>query len=1061
MMVNDNAYVKFQLDCGATCNLLPLKDYARVMGDPDDLYIEKSKAKLTMYNGAVMYPVGKCKLTCTRDGLSHVLEFQVVDGNVRPLLSAASCQRLNFLKVLVKDSLHHVDTVTQDSQYKPSMSKTVINDSILTEYADVFEGLGCLADPYHIEIDPTAQPVIHPPRKVPVTLREPLRLELERMVEENILAPVSEATDWVSSMVTVVKPNKLRICIDPKDLNRAIKRRHYPLPTVEEIATSLSKAKVFSVLDAKSGFWQVPLDDSSSRLTTFNTPFGRYRWLRMPFGISSAPEEFQRRMNDTFGDIKGTAVIADDLLVYGEGDDIKTATSDHDKNLRIVLERARERNLTLNKDKVRLRLTEVPYIGHLLTADGLKPDPKKIEAIMMMPKPTDVQSVKRFLGMANYLSKFLPHLSTVTEPLRRLEDKLVEWHWNEVHERAFTDVKQLITNHPVLRFYDVSKEVTLQCDASQSGLGAALLQEGQPVAFASRALTATEKNYAQIEKELLAIVHACERFDQYLFGREVTVETDHKPLEAILKKPLLTAPKRLQRMMMRLQNYQLKVVYKKGQEMYIADTLSRAYLPSPNHVSQNELEFIRSVEEVDMTKHLAVTRERLAEFQQKTKDDAVMQQLKYTIELGWPERREAVPSEIRAFYSYRDELTVQDEILFRGSRVIVPAAMRAEMLKKIHSSHIGIEGCLRRAREILYWPGMTAAIRDYVSACGTCNTFRMEQPKEPLMPQKVPERPWSKVAVDLFTLDKTEYIIIVDDYSNFFELRALSDTRASSVITSLKSQFARHGIPNIVRSDNGSQFSSSDFKTFSQEWDFEHITSSPYHARSNGKNENAVNTAKRILKKAMFDHKDPYLALLDWGNTPTEGLESSPVQRLMRRRTRTLLPTSARLLKPKLPKPAKELVTKKREKQAHYYNRGAKRLKELKPGDIVRMKPDPKDRKKLWKKATCLQEVAPRSYEVDIEGKRYRRNRKDLIATRESPAIDNHVPEPDEPPLSDDQSQRAVDPVQVDTPLPEDTAPERRETPQRPPEIPQPTERRSTRGRLIRTPIRFKDYCQP
>ena len=255
----------------------------------------------------------------------------------------------------MNDSLHHVDTVTQDSQSTSSMSNTVIDDNILTEYADVFEGLGCLTDPYHIEIDPVVKPVIHPPRKVPVTLRESLRKELEKMVEEKILAPVSEATDWVSSMVTVVKPNKLRICIDPKDLNRAIKRPHYPLPTVEEVATSLSKAKVFSVLDAKSGFWQVQLDDASSRLTTFNTPFGRYRWLRMPFGISSAPEEFQKRMNDTFGDIKGTAVIADDLLVYGEGDDMETATSDHDKNLRIVLERARERNLTLNKEKVRLR----------------------------------------------------------------------------------------------------------------------------------------------------------------------------------------------------------------------------------------------------------------------------------------------------------------------------------------------------------------------------------------------------------------------------------------------------------------------------------------------------------------------------------------------------------------------------------------------------------------------------------------------------------------------------------------------------------------------------------
>ena len=237
--------------------------------------------------------------------------------------------------------------------------------------------------------------------------------------------------------------------------------------------------------------------------------------------------------------------------------------------------------------------------------------------------------------------------------------------------------------------------------------------------------------------------------------------------------------------------------------------------------------------------------------------------------------------------------------------------------------------------------------------------------------------------------------------------------------------------------------------------------SSQYHARSNGKVEKAVNTAKRILKKAVLDHKDPYLALLDWRNTPTEGLDSSPVQRLMGRRTRTLLPTSARLLKPKLPKPAKDLVTKKREKQAHYYNKGAKRLKELKPGDIVRMKPDPKDRKKLWKKATCLQKVAPRSYEVDIEGTRYRRTRKDLIATRESPAIDSRVGEPDEPPLADDQSQRVLDPVQPGTPLPEDTAPERPETSQRAPETPQPTERRSTRGRLIWTPVRFKDYCQP
>ena len=177
------------------------------------------------------------------------------------------------------------------------------------------------------------------------------------MVEEGISTPVNEPTDWVSSMVTVVKPNKLRTCIDPKDLNRAIKRSHYPMPTIEEVATKLSKAKVFTVLDAKSGFWQIKLEEESSMLTTFNTPFGRFRWLRMPFGICSAPEEFQRRMNNTFENLKGTAIIADDLLVFGEGDDIESATKDHDENLKNALQRARERNLKLNKEKVKLRMT--------------------------------------------------------------------------------------------------------------------------------------------------------------------------------------------------------------------------------------------------------------------------------------------------------------------------------------------------------------------------------------------------------------------------------------------------------------------------------------------------------------------------------------------------------------------------------------------------------------------------------------------------------------------------------------------------------------------------------
>ena len=1048
MKVNNKVNIKFQLDCGATCNILPLKQYVQAMGNPEDIYLQRSNATLTMYNGTVMHPVGKCKLTCTRGNSKHLLEFQVVDFEVQPILSAETCQKLKFLQVLVNDK-NDKDEIAQDK-----MSVNTTSD-IFQEYADVFEGIGCLDENYHIEIDPSVKPVIHPPRRVPVTLKDPLKKELDRMVEERILTPVNEPTDWVSSMVTVVKPNKLRICIDPKDLNRAIKRSHYPMPTIEEVATKLSKAKVFTVLDAKSGFWQIKLDEESSMLTTFNTPFGRFRWLRMPFGICSAPEEFQRRMNNTFENLKGTAIIADDLLVFGEGDDIESATKDHDENLKNALQRARERNLKLNKEKVKLRMTEVPYIGHLLTSEGIKPDPKKVEAVQKMPQPTDVPSVKRFLGMVNYLSKFLPNISTITEPLRQLEAKGVKWHWDDNQQKAFDEVKTLITCHPVLQYYDVTKEVTLQCDASQSGVGAALLQEGHPVAFTSRALTSTERNYAQIEKELLAIVHACDRFDQYVFGREITVETDHKPLEVILKKPLLAAPKRLQRMMMQLQKYNLRVVYKRGSEMYIADTLSRAYLSAPNQVSEEEQEFIRAVENVKMTKHLSISPERLQEIQEKTRDDETLQDLKKNIENGWPDQRSKVLPRTRAYYKFRDELSVQGGVLFKGERVIVPMAMRAQMLEKIHSSHIGAEGCLRRAREVLFWPGMTAEIKEYISSCDTCNAYRQDQPKEPLISQPVPDRPWSRVAADLFTLDKKDYIVMVDDYSNYFEVNILNQITSAAVINSMKSQFARHGIPEEVRSDNGLQFASTSFENFAKEWDFKHVTSSPHYPQANGKVENAVKTAKKILKKAQEDKRDPYLALLAWRNTPTEGLDSSPVQRLMGRRTRTLLPTSASLLKPKVPVMVKKQLTNKRRKQASLFNRGSKSLSELKPGDTVRMRPDTTN--KTWRKGVCKKKVAPRSYEVVSEGKLYRRNRRHLALTKETVEEDVALPDlaletPNQPLQNDFPSTQEKPPQEVTG---GDTGIKTNHPASNPGKPSNPIERRSSRGRLLKTPDYF------
>ena len=344
------------------------------------------------------------------------------------------------------------------------------------------------------------------------------------------------------------------------------------MPTMEDVTSKLGKVKVFTVLDAKDGYLQVKLDEESAKMTTFHTPFGRYKWLRMPFGLSSAAEQFQRLVYDVIGDLDGVETIADDLLVYGTRETYEEAIKDHDKHLISLLQRCRERNLKLNKKKLRFKQQSVKYNGHILTMEGMPPDPVKVEAITEMPRPRDKAEVRHLLGMINYLGKFVPQLSNVLEPLRNLTKEGVKLIWSKVHEDAFNKLKEMISQPPVLQYYDLDEQVVLETDAGDYGLGAVLLQNGRPVAFASHMLTQAERRYLQIEKEFLAVVFGCTRFDHYLHGRaKIKVLTDHKPLETILAKSINTAPKSLQRMMLRLRKYHLEVSYQKGNRMYISD----------------------------------------------------------------------------------------------------------------------------------------------------------------------------------------------------------------------------------------------------------------------------------------------------------------------------------------------------------------------------------------------------------------------------------------------------------------------------------------------------------
>ena len=334
LQVNDNK-VQFKLDPGAQANVIPKHVFNSLKGTPQ---LRPTKAKLTGFNGSEIPVVGVARMTCKYKGKMIDSDFFVVEAEGQPpLLGLRACQELSLIKFV-----RTVDTASAHAE------------SILDEFADLFEGLGELEGEHHIEINPVIKPVIHPPRKVPFTLLPKLKKELERMEQLGAIEKVDQPTEWVNSIVIVEKEDgSLRICLDPKDLNRAVKREHFQLPTSTEITSKLAGAKVFSKLDAKDGFWHVKLDHPSSLLTTFNTPFGRFKFNRLPFGLNFSDEVFQKKMQFAFEGIEGAEVIYDDLLVWGKDEE------SHDRALRNVLERAREKGVKLKRQECRIKIPEV------------------------------------------------------------------------------------------------------------------------------------------------------------------------------------------------------------------------------------------------------------------------------------------------------------------------------------------------------------------------------------------------------------------------------------------------------------------------------------------------------------------------------------------------------------------------------------------------------------------------------------------------------------------------------------------------------------------------------
>jgi len=438
-----------------------------------------------------------------------------------------------------------------------------------------------------------------------------------------------------------------------------------------------------------------------------------------------------------------------------------------------LLNRCDEKGLRLNKDKLQINRKSITYRGRSLTADGVRPDKRKISAIGDTPAPIDRPALRRLLGMATYLARYLPNFSEVTGKLRELLAEDVEFQFDDlIHGNVLRQLKQLLVNAPVLRYLDIKKPVHIQADSSSYGIGAAIFQDGQPVEYASRSLTRVERDsYAQIEREMAAVVFACNRFHSYIFRKQdVTITTGHKPLIAIHKKSLTSAPRRLQRMLLQLQRYAFTLQYVPGSQLIVADTLSRACLPDKDDdaghdellaaiADDEQMESLRMVAlpaTIDMIKSAAAANNQY-------------QLLLRQIHVGWHDAAVISPA-VKDYVTFADELTTVGGLVFKGDRVVIPQDARAEASRRIHSSHIGVNGCIRRARESVLYPGMTADIKLMVFRCAICAEHQAMSHKEPYT---APSRPWERVKVDNFTPRNQDYLVTTRYLSGYFEVDRL------------------------------------------------------------------------------------------------------------------------------------------------------------------------------------------------------------------------------------------------------------------------------------------------
>ena len=656
-----------EIDTGAALSLISEKTF-KALGCQQEL--RPSNIKLHTYTKESINVLGFMEATVCYKGQNKTLNLYVVGGEGPSPLGR------DWLTELQLDwrELYLVNKSHQSLQ------------EILNKHSAVFkEGLGeAIGIKAKLYVKDNAKPCFCRARTVPHALRTKVEQELKRLTDQKSIEPVP-MSEWAAPIVPVLKPDgSIRICGDYKlTINRAANPDVYPLPRIEELFANLAGGKSFTKLDLAEAYQQISLEDTSKQYVTINTHKGLYRYNRLPFGVSAAPSIFQRVMENLLQGIPWVSIYLDDILITGP------TKTEHLATLDKVLSQLKAAGFRLKQQKCALLLPVVEYLGHKISAEGIQPNEEKVRAIKEAPSPTDVTKLRSFLGLVNYYGKFLPHLASVLAPLYNLLQKKKQWHWGDSQEAAFKEAKKLLTSNSLLVHFDPSKELLLACDASPYGLGAVLSHRDadgteNPIAFASRSLSAAERKYAHLDKEGLAIVFGVKKFHQYLMGQQFTICSDHKPLQHIFSetKPIPTlASARIQRWALTLSAYNYRICYKPGSENSNADVLSRLPLPdTPSSVPiPGETVFLMDI--------LQSSPIDVSQIRNATSKDPVLSKVRILVLQGWTYTPD---KELQPYQLRKEELSVHDGCVLVGSRVVIPEALKSRMLEQLHQGHPGI-----------------------------------------------------------------------------------------------------------------------------------------------------------------------------------------------------------------------------------------------------------------------------------------------------------------------------------------------------------------------------------